>query len=1052
MINRILNFSVRQRMLVIIATAVLTGFGVLAVKHIPIDAFPDVTNVQVQVLATAGGMSPPEVEKLVTRPIEIQMGGLPRLEEIRSVSKIGLCAITIVFEDGVNDYFARQLVSERLSSARENLPQGVDVELGPITTGLGEIFQYTLVSKDPKYDATELRTIQDYIVRPILRTVPGVTDVNSFGGLVKQYQVIVNPDRLTSYNITLQQVFEALEKNNSNASGNFIEHKSEQYVVRGIGLVNSLADIGNIIVATQSHTAIYVRDLAEVKIGAELRQGAVTANGQGEAVAGIVMMLKGASGRDVVEAVKAKLPAIEKALPKGVQLVSFYDRTDLVKKAIHTVTKALEEGAIFVLIILIILLADWRSAIVVTLILPLAALFAFIMMKWYGLSANLMSLGGLAIGIGMMVDGAVVMVENVHRHLTEKPDEPHAHLHGNKVETVLYAAKEVGRPIVFGIFIIIVVFLPLFTLQGFEGKMFSPLAFTISFALLGSLILSLTFIPMLCTFFLKQEPREHDAFHIRWLKNLYLKLLKPCIAHPWRIVSAAVLALIASFLLVPLIGTEFLPSLDEGSIAVQTFRIPSISLPQSLALQNKAEKILKQFPEVIDVVSKTGRADIASDPMGIELSDVIVTLKSREEWTTTRSKDELVEKMREALAELPGVASSFSQPIALRVDELVSGVKSAIGIKIFGDDLDVLKQKADVVARVLQTVPGAADVNVEKVSGLAYLQIEIDREKIARYGINVADVQNVVEAAIGGKEASKVYEGMKVFGLAVRFPENARNDVEPIRNILIASPQGALIPLGQIANVYVKEGPAQISREMAQRRIVIECNVSGRDLGGFVAEAKRKIDAAVKLPPGYIMTWGGQFENQQRAMARFAIVVPITIGAIFLLLFSSFNSVKQALLIIMNIPFALIGGILALVIGQFNLSVSASVGFIALFGVAVLNGVVMVSYFNELRREGMRVEVAVLHGAILRLRPVLITASVAAVGLVPMLFATGPGSEIQKPLAAVVIGGLISSTALTLFILPTLYNVFERKGRPMPHPLPEPPGTTELYEPAGAIT
>ena len=1052
MINSILNFSVRQRMLVIIATAVLTGFGLLAVRQIPIDAFPDVTNVQVQVLATAGGMSPPEVEKLVTRPIEIQMGGLPRLEEIRSVSKIGLCAITIVFEDGVNDYFARQLVSERLSSARESLPGGVDVELGPITTGLGEIFQYTLVSKDPKYDATELRTIQDYIVRPILRTVPGVTDVNSFGGLVKQYQVIVNPDRLTSYNITLQQVFEALEKNNINASGNFIEHKSEQYVVRGIGLVNSLADIGNIIVATQNHAPIYVRDLAEVKIGAELRQGAVTANGQGEAVAGIVMMLKGASGRDVVEAVKAKLPAIEKALPKGVQLVPFYDRTDLVKKAIHTVTKALQEGAIFVLIILIVLLADWRSAIVVTLILPLAALFAFIMMKWYGLSANLMSLGGLAIGIGMMVDGAVVMVENVHRHLTEKPDEGHAHLHGNKVETVLYAAKEVGRPIVFGIFIIIVVFLPIFTLQGFEGKMFSPLAFTISFALLGSLILSLTFIPMLCTFVLKQETHEHDAFHIRWLKNLYLKLLKPCIVHPWRIVSTAVLALVASFLFVPLIGTEFLPSLDEGSVAVQTFRIPSISLPQSLALQNKAEEILKEFPEVIDVVSKTGRADIASDPMGIELSDVIVTLKPREQWTMTKSKDELVEKMRKALAELPGVASSFSQPIALRVDELVSGVKSAIGIKIFGDDLDVLKQKADAVARVLQSVPGAADVNVEKVSGLAYLQIEIDRDKIARYGINVADVQNVVEAAIGGKEASKVYEGMKVFGLAVRFPEEARNDVEPIKEILIPSPSGALIPLGQLAKVYVTEGPAQISREMAQRRIVIECNVSSRDLGGFVAEAKRKIDAAVKLPPGYLMTWGGQFENQQRAMARFAVVVPITIGAIFLLLFSSFNSVKQALLIIMNIPFALIGGILALVIGQFNLSVSASVGFIALFGVAVLNGVVMVSYFNELRREGMLVEAAVLQGSILRLRPVLITASVAALGLVPMLFATGPGSEIQKPLAAVVIGGLISSTALTLFILPTLYNVFERKSRPAPHPLPEPPGTTELYEPAGATT
>lgn len=1045
MINSVLNFAVRQRLLVILASLILTGFGLLSLKQIPIDAFPDVTNVQVQVLASAGGMSPPEVEKLVTRPIEIQMGGLPRLTEIRSVSKIGLCAITIVFEDGVNDYFAQQLVSERLAAVRESLPPEVEVSLGPITTGLGEVFQYTLVSKDPKYDATELRTVQDYIVRPLLRTVPGVTDVNSFGGLVKQFQVIINPDRLTSLGVSMRQVFEALAKNNSNASGNFIEHQSEQYVVRGLGLVKSISDIENIIVATHEHTPIFVRDVAEVKIGAELRQGAVTANGEGEAVAGIVLMLKGASGRDVVNAVKEKLPAIQKALPKGVELVPFYDRTDLVKKAIHTVTKALQEGAVFVLIILIVLLADLRSAIIVTLVLPLSALFAFIMMKWWGMSANLMSLGGLAIGIGMMVDGAVVMVENIHRHLIEKPNEKHAHARDNKIETVLYAAKEVGRPIVFGIFMIIIVFLPLFTLQGFEGKMFAPLPFTISFALLGSLILSLTLVPMLCTFLLKQVPHSHDPFHIRWLKHGYLRLLAPCVRHPWIVVLSAGAMLAGSFSLVPWIGTEFLPALDEGSIAVQTFRIPSISLPQSLDLQTRAEKILRRFPEVIDVVSKTGRADIASDPMGVELSDVIVTLKPHDEWTTTKSKDELVAKMRDALAELPGVASSFSQPIALRVDELVSGVKSAIGIKIFGDDLEVLKRKGEAVARVLQTVRGAADVNVEKVSGLAYLEIEVDRDRIARYGINVADVHDVIETAIGGKEASKVYDGQKVFGLAVRFPENARNDVEPIRSILIPSPRGALIPMGQLANVSVAEGPAQISREMGQRRIVIECNVTDRDIGSFVRETKSKIDAAVKLPPGYVMTWGGQFENQQRAMARFAIVVPITLAAIFLLLFSSSNSVKQAVLIILNIPFALIGGILALAIGQFNLSVSASVGFIALFGVAVLNGVVMVSHFNELRREGMDVENAVIKGAVLRLRPVLITAAVAALGLIPMLFANGPGSEIQKPLAAVVIGGLISSTVLTLFILPTLYRVFERRAAVFVPPRPDRPSTVEVY-------
>ena len=1043
MINAILNFSVRQRLLVLLATIVLAGFGVLAVKEIPIDAFPDVTNVQVQVLASAGGMSPPDMEKLVTRPIEVELAGLPRLTEVRSVSKIGLCVITVVFEDGVNDYFARQLVFERLQSARANLPAGVAVQLGPISTGLGEIFQYTLVSKDKKFDATELRTIQQYIVRPILRTVPGVTDVNSFGGLVKQYQVLLKPDRLTSHGITLQQVFEALEKNNSNASGNFIDHGSEQFIVRGLGLVKDTKDIENIIVATQQHVPIYVRDVADVVIGAELRQGAVTANGEGESVAGIVLMLKGASGRDVVNGVKEKLPEIRKALPQGVELVPYYDRTDLVMKAIHTVTKALMEGAIFVLIILIVLLADVRSAIIVTLVLPLAALFAFIMMRWYGLSANLMSLGGLAIGIGMMVDGAVVMVENIHRHLTEKTDEVR-HDHAGKVETVLYAAKEVGRPIVFGIFIIILVFLPLFTLQGFEGKMFSPLAFTISFALLGSLILSLTLVPMLCTVILKQAPHDQDPIHIRWLKQIYLMMLSPCVRRPLLVVVPAGLALAGAFALVPRIGTEFLPALDEGAISVKLQRLPSISLSQSIAIAGRVEKVIKQFPEVIDVVSRTGRADIASDPEGVEASDTTVTLLPREQWTTAKTKQELVEKIREAVAEVPGVSASFTQPIALRVDELVSGVKSAIGIKIFGDDLDVLKEKGEAVARVLAKVSGAADVNVEKVSGLAYLQIEINRDRLAGYGINVADVQQVVEAAIGGKEATRVYEGQKVFGLAVRFPEAARNDVSSISEILIASPQGALIPLGQLARVYVTEGPTQISREMAQRRVVVECNVTGRDIGSFVKEAQQKINSAVKLPPGYFLAWGGQFENQQRAMKRFSIVVPITIVAIFLLLFGSFNSVKQALLIILNIPFALIGGILALLIGQFNLSVSASVGFIALFGVAVLNGVVMVSYFNELRREGLAVELAVIKGAVLRLRPVLITASVAALGLVPMLFATGPGSEIQKPLAAVVIGGLISSTLLTLFMLPTLYNVLERSAKPIARSLPNPPLTTEL--------
>jgi cobalt-zinc-cadmium resistance protein CzcA len=780
MVNRILEFSVRQRMLVVLGAVCLAVFGLLAWQRIPIDAFPDVTTVQVQILANIGGMSPPEVEKLITRPIEIQMGGLPRMTEIRSVSKVGLSMITVVFEDGVNDYFARQLVFERLQSVRGDLPAGSNVELGPVTTGLGEVFQYTLLSKDKKHDATELRTMQDYIVRPVLRTVPGVADVSSFGGRVKQFQVIVNPDRLTSFKISLQQVFDALQKNNANANGNFIEHKSEQYIVQGLGLVKDTNDIANVIVAAHEHTPVFVRDVAEVKIGSELRQGAVTADGNGEVVCGIVQMLKGASGRDVVNAIKAKLPEIEKALPADVDLVPFYDRTDLVKTAINTVTKSLAEGAVFVFIMLVILLADLRSAIIVTLVLPLAALFAFIMMRWYGLSANLMSLGGLAIGIGMMADGAVVMVENIHRYLTEKPDPGRKHSHANKVETVLYAAKEVGRPIVFGIFIIIIVFLPLFTLQGFEGKMFAPLAFTISFALLGSLILSLTLVPTLCTFFLKQAPHQHDPIHIRWLKHNYLIALRPCVRRPVMVTLLAVTALAGSLLLLPLIGTEFLPPLEEGSVLTSVVRLPSISVAQSTELAARVEKTLKKFPEVITVISRTGHAEKSNDPLGVELGDTYVMIKPYYEWTTAKTKDELVAKMREAVSEIPGLTTSFTQPIAMRVDEMVSGVKSAIGIKIFGEDLDALEAKGEAVARVLRTVRGAADVNVEKISGLAYLRIEIDRDKIARYGINVADVQDVVEVAIGGKEATKVYDGMKVFGLAVRFPENARNDVDPI--------------------------------------------------------------------------------------------------------------------------------------------------------------------------------------------------------------------------------------------------------------------------------
>ena len=1036
MIDKLITFALEQRFLVIVFTVLIIGLGIYSAKKLPIDAFPDVTNIQVQIITQAEGMAPTEVERLVSFPIEVTMTGLPKVTQVRSLSKIGLSVVTVVFEDDVDIYFARQLVFERLQGAKENLPSGVDPEMGPISTGLGEIYQY-VVGGDG-YSLIELRTVQDWIIRLILRTVPGVTDVNSFGGFVKQYHVLINPQKLISHSLTLREVFDAVGRNNANAGGSFIEHNSEQYIVRGLGLIKTVDDLKNIVITSHDGTPIYVKDVADVTIGPEIRQGAVTKDGKGEVVTGITLMLKGASGREVVTNVKEKVQEIQKALPPGVTIKPFYDRTELVKRAIETVTKALEEGAIFIFLVLLLFLGNIRSALIVGAVLPLSVLFTFIMMERFKLSANLMSLGGLAIGIGMLVDGAVVMVENVYRHLEENPEAKENILH-----TVLEAAKEVGRPIVFGISIIIVVFLPLFTLQGIEGKMFSPMAFTVSFALLGSLIFSLTVIPILCTFWLGEGRSRFANINLfnrlgrlfeslsnrilSSLKNLYIPILRKALGRRKLVVVGAVIALILSLSLFPFIGTEFLPQLNEGSIAIQAFRLPSISLTESIEVSGEIERALIKFPEVETVVSKTGRAEIASDPMGVEISDILVNLKPQSEWTTATTNEELAQKMREELSFIPGVAYSFSQPIALRVDELISGVKAQIAIKLFGEDMDVLKNKADQIREVVSKIKGVEDLNVERVAGLQYLQIDIDRSQIARYGINVSDIQEIVETAIGGKVATEVFEGQRRFGVLVRFPEDVRKDVNTMKNILVSAPNGARIPLEQLARVYLEEGPAQISRENGQRRIVIECNVADRDIGSFVAEAQRRIASQVELPPGYFIDWGGQFENQQRAMARLYIVVPLVILLIFILLFSTFNSLKNALLIVMNIPFAVIGGILALFISGFYLSVSASVGFIALFGVAVLNGVVMVSYFNQLRREGVPLEEAIIRGAELRLRPVLMTALVASLGLIPMLLATGPGSEIQKPLATVVIGGLISSTILTLIVLPTLYGWFEKK-------------------------
>jgi heavy metal efflux system protein len=1020
MIERVVEFSVRFRFLVITLTILLVGAGIYMTLRLPVDAVPDVTNIQVQINTEAPGLGAVEVEKLITFPIEASMMGLPDIDEIRSLSKTALSQVTVVFKDWVDIYFARRLVMERLQVAKEQIPKGLGTPImGPISTGLGEIYQYVVEGQG--YSQLDLRTIQDWIIRYQLLTIPGVTEVNSFGGFTKQYQVLVDPDRLVAHDLTLHDVFTSLEENNANVGGAYIEHSSEQYIVRGIGLISTITDIENIILKARDGTPVRIKDVAKVVIGPEVRYGAVTKDGEGEVVTGIVMMLMGANGREVVNQVQKKIEEIKPSLPEGVTIKPFYDRSELIHKCIKTVTNALMIGGILVILVLFGFLGNLRSAIIVAINIPLAVLIAFILMKVQGVSANLMSLGGLAIGIGMMVDSSIVMVENIYRHLSENNNR-----NRNIVQITLISAKEVARPIVFAILIIIVVFLPLFTLQGIEGKMFKPLAFTISFAMLGSLILSLTFAPTFCSLILRVKTSKKENIIIRLIRKPYLFLLKKALQHNRITVITAVILLAISLGIMTRLGSEFMPQLDEGAIAVQAIRLPSISLTSSIETCEKIEQILKRFPEVETVVSKTGRAEIATDPMGPEISDIFIMLKPRSEWTV-KNKDELIEKMNKELNKIPGIAYGFSQPIELRVSELISGVRSDIAIKVFGEDMSILKEKAEEIQRIISGIRGVVEPKVEQVAGLPVLQIKIDRELISRYGINISDVQDVIETAVGGKAATQVLEGQKRFDLIVRYPQERRYDINSVKNILINAPGGERIPMSQLAKITIEEGPAQISREHSQRRVAVECNLLGRDIGGFVSEAKRKIEKALDLPPGYYITWGGQFELQQRANKRLAIIVPLTIIIIFLLLFSSFNSVRNAGLIILNIPFAITGGIPAMWIAGANLSVPASVGFIALFGIAVENGIIMIQYLNQLRQEGLGLHEAILKGAENRLRPVLMTALTTALGLIPILLSHGTGSEIQKPLATVVVGGLISSTLLTLIVLPTLYGWFEKK-------------------------
>ena len=867
MINAIIRFSISHRLVVMLLVGVLVAAGWYSLGRLPIDAVPDVTNVQVQVLTAAPSLAPLEIERQITFPIEVAMSGLPGTQEIRSISKFGLSAVTIVFNDSVDTYFARQLVFERLAQAREQIPEnGGSPEMGPISTGLGEIYQYELRgSPSSGHDPTALRTIQDWNVRRQLLGVPGVTEVNSFGGLEKQYQVHLDPAKLQSYGLSLRDVLEAVTRNNANVGGAYIEHGSEQYLLRGIGLVQSAQNIASIVVKTGVEgVPVYVRDVGEVVTGATVRQGAVTADGEGEIVAGIAMMLKGANSRTVVEQIKERVTQIQKSLPPGVQLIPFYDRAELVDRTIRTVVKNLVEGALLVIIVLILLLGNWRGSLLVASIIPLSMLFAAILMRLFNVSGNLMSLG--AIDFGLIVDGAVVMVENGVRRRAEAQhvgtDEP-------PDQTILESCLEVGRPVMFAVAIIMIVYLPILTLTGIEGKMFKPMALTVVFALLGSLILSLTYVPAAMTFLLRGHVSEKESFLIRFAKKYYGPLLESTMRRKrTALVGASALVLI-TLALFPFLGSEFIPRLDEGALAVQVQQLPSVSLTQSVRTVTEAERVLKSFPEVTKVVSKTGRAEVATDPMGVETTDIYVALKPHSEWTTADTREELIEKFSESLEKnVPNGAFSFSQPIELRVSELIAGVRSDVAIKLFGDDLETLKKTAEQIGSSVRKIRGAEDVKVEQISGLPQLQIQVDREAVARHGINVEDVNDVVESVVAGKSAGQVYEGEQRFNLVVRLGEDAGKDVETIKNLLVSAGNGARVPLFQLASVKLVEGPAQISREDTRRRIGVELNVRGRDIGSFVNEAQAVLERDVKLPPGYYITWGGTFENLERASSR----------------------------------------------------------------------------------------------------------------------------------------------------------------------------------------
>ncbi|CCH12682.1 MULTISPECIES: efflux RND transporter permease subunit [Stenotrophomonas] len=1028
MLNRLVELSLRYKFLVLIVFAVVAFLGISAVRNVPIDAFPDVTPVQVNVYTESPGLAAEDVEQLLTTPVESALAGLPKVQEIRSVSLFGLSYVSVYFKDDMDIYFARQLVNERLQEIGDRLPEGYGKpSMGPNTSGLGQVYWYTVerapgVSKEQVTDM-DLRTWQEWTVRLILRTAPGVDDVSSWGGGERQFQVQIDPQRLYARHLGFSDVINAIPANNGQVGGNVMDVGREQFLVRGLGLLKSVEDIGAIVLKSEDGVPVYLRDVARVTEAPAPRFGAVTRDGQ-EVVMGQALARIGENAKNVVEAVKGKLEVVRAALPKTMVLRPIYERTDLVNKAVETAVRALIEGSILVAIILFLFLGEVRSALVVIVTLPLAMLIAFIGMGQAGLSANLMSLAGLAIGIGMMVDGAVVMVENAFRIMAERLE------HGEKVDrtsAVLAAAKEVANPIAFAIIIIIVVFLPLFALEGLEGKMFKPMAFNIAFAMAGSLILSLTLIPVLASMILKPK-EERDTWLVARIKCIYRPLLDKALAKKRTVVISAVAALIVSLALFPFLGKEFMPQLQEGSIMWRVTGIPSTSLNESIRTSNTIAAAFKQFPEVETTLSMIGRAE-KGDTADVNYMEIYTALKPEDEWTTGRNIKELEAAMQETLEKVvPNVVPSYTQPIQMRVEELISGVRATLALKLYGEDLRELDKLSGRLKSTLATVPGVADLALEANLGKPQIRIQVNRDELALYGLNAEDVLTIVRNGLGGEPVSVLLDGVKRFDIAVRLDDSARVSVESVRHIPLRTASGALVPLSRVAEISIAEGYSFVRREQLQRYAVIQMDVRGRDVDGFVKDANAAIKQQVHLPPGYWIEWGGAFENQQRALAKLALIVPVTIFFIFVLLYTAFNSVKYATLIIANVPFATIGGLIALAVTGQYLSVPSAIGFIAVFGVAMLNGIVLVSFLNELRDKGLSVREAVVQGTALRLRPVLMTASVAILGLVPMLLSTGVGAETQRPLATVVVGGLISSTLLTLVLLPVLYEWLETRA------------------------